>query len=256
MLTPIEAECLKQIPDLRHGFFTRQGGVSEGIYASLNCGHGSKDERAPVQTNRTRVATHLGTTADRLLTAHQVHSAEAIAVTGPWSDGSPKVDGIVTAVPGLAVAALAADCAPVLFADPKARIVAAAHAGWKGALGGVLEATVAMMERMGAQRQNIRAALGPCIGPTAYEVGPEFEATFLNGDPNSRPFFRRSEPQARPYFDLPGYVMHRLERAGLAATENATRCTYSNEDLFFSFRRATHRKETDYGRQISAIVLQ
>lgn len=257
MPTPIEAECLKEIPGIAHGFFTRQGGVSSGVYASLNCGPGSGDDRQCVLENRRRVAEWLGTSAGLLLTCRQVHSAEAVCASEPWTfETMPKADAIVTATPGLAVGALAADCAPVLFADPVAGVVAAAHAGWKGALSGILESTIASMERLGAQRRQIRAALGPCIGPQAYEVGPEFEAAFLQSDGANRRFFGRESPAHRPRFDLPGYVLHRLERAGLGTVESATRCTYLDEDQLFSYRRATHRREADYGRQLSAIVLR
>lgn len=255
MLT-IQAPALAAIPNLEHGFFTRRGGCSSGIYASLNCGVGSKDDRACVLANRALVAGHLGATPEHLLTCHQSHTALAIAVSEPWADGSaPKVDGIVTRTPGLAMAVLAADCAPILFADPYARIIGAAHAGWRGALGGILEATVRAMEDLGAKRQNIRAALGPCIGRDAYEVGPEFEEQFRKDDPNSTAFFHRPRAEARAHFDLPGYVMNRLKRAGLAESQSVSRCTYADEDHFFSFRRTTHRGENDYGRQISAIVL-
>ena len=180
MLEPIQSQALSGNPRIAHGFFTRRGGVSEGIYASLNCGHGSRDNRAAITENRRRVAEHLGAAPTHLLTCHQHHSADSIVVTEPWTfDTMPKADALVTATSGVAVAALAADCAPVLFADPHAGVVAAAHAGWKGALGGVLESAVTTMEQLGADRSRITAVLGPCIGPEAYEVGPEFEATFL-----------------------------------------------------------------------------
>jgi len=256
-LNPIQARSLKHLPGIAHGFFTREGGVSSGIYQSLNCGAGSRDDRGLVLENRRRVAEFLGTTGDHLITAFQTHSADAIRASKPWTTGDvPKVDAIVTTEPGLAIGALAADCAPVLFADPQAWVIAAAHAGWKGALDGILEATVAAMESAGARRERIHAALGPCIGPDAYEVGPEFEERFVAASASNRSFFRRTSPGARPRFDLPGYVLDRLRRLGVAEIESATRCTYANEDLLFSYRRATHRSETDYGRQISAIVLR
>jgi YfiH family protein len=256
MLEPIKSPALSGNDRIAHGFFPRRGGVSEGIYGSLNCGLGSKDDRRAIHENRRRVAEHLGVDADHLLTCHQHHSADAIVVTEPWTfDTMPKADGLVTATPGIAVAALAADCAPVLFAEPQARVVAAAHAGWKGALGGVLEQTVATMEQLGARRNRIQAVLGPCIGPQAYEVGPEFEATFLARSNTYAQYFRRPTPDARPYFDLPGFVMARLGALGLGAVENQSLCTYTYPDDFFSYRRTTHRRETDYGRQISAIVL-
>ncbi len=253
---PITADCLADIRGVAHGFFTREGGVSEGIYAGLNCGAGSKDDRGKVVENRSRVARHLGTTGERLLTCYQVHSADAVIVTEPWTfETMPRADGLVTKVPGIALGALAADCAPILFADAEARVIGAAHAGWKGALGGVLESTIATMTCIGAKRNRIRAALGPCIGPDMYEVGPEFEATFLAADQANARFFRRPNPDARPRFDLPGYVLSRLENAGLDTVENCTVCTYSAPDRLFSYRRTTHMQEMDYGRQVSAIVL-
>lgn len=256
MPKPITADCLADVTDVEHGFFTREGGVSEGIYGALNCGAGSRDERARVIENRSRVAAHLGTKGDKLVTLHQVHSAEAVIVTEPWAIGqNPKADGMVTCVRGIALGALAADCAPVLFADPAARVIGAAHAGWKGALSGVLETTITAMIRLGAKPSRIRAALGPCIGPEAYEVGPEFEARFVAADPDYARFFDRSSPEARPHFDLPGFVLERLSRAGLDTVENCSVCTYSDETRLFSYRRATHRGEPDYGRQVSAIVL-
>ena len=256
MPNPITADCLAELKGVAHGFFTREGGVSDGIYAGLNCGAGSKDEREKVHENRGRVAGHLGTTADKLLTCYQVHSATAVVVKEPWTlETMPRADAMVTNVPGLAIGALAADCAPVLFADPEAGVIAAAHAGWKGAFTGVLESAIATMTSLGARRSRIRAALGPCIGPDAYEIGPEFMATFTDADPANARFFRRPEGAARPFFDLPAYVLARLEAAGLDTVENCTLCTYSNEARLYSYRRTTHRREADYGRQISAIML-
>jgi YfiH family protein len=256
MLEPIRSPELSRHDGVAHGFFTRRGGVSTGIYASLNCGPGSKDDRAAVIENRRRVAAHLGVRASHLVTAHQHHSADAIVVTEPWTfEAMPKADALVTETPGIAVAALAADCAPVLFADPKARIVAAAHAGWKGALGGVLEGAVATMERLGAKRADTHAVLGPCIGPGAYEVGPEFEQRFLSESSQNHRFFKRLDDRSRPLFDLPAFVLSRLTALGLSAVENKSCCTYSDDQSFFSYRRTTHRREVDYGRQISAIVL-
>jgi len=256
MPKPISADCIAEVGGVAHGFFTREGGVSDGIYGSLNCGAGSKDHRPHVIENRSRVAMALGAPSDGLLTCHQIHSAEAIVVTRPWAIGeNPKADGMVTNVPGIVLGALAADCAPVLFVDPEARVIGAAHAGWKGALTGVLEATIKAMTTLGARPQRIRAALGPCIGSDAYEVGPEFEARFVEADPSFARFFRRPVPAARPHFDLPGFVLTRLAAAGLDTVENCTRCTYRDEQSLFSYRRATHRGEPDYGRQVSAIVL-
>jgi polyphenol oxidase len=256
MLQTIQSERLSQAPHIRHGFFTRQGGVSGGVYASLNCGLGSGDERAHVLENRERVARHLGTVGTQLLTSYQIHSANAVIVDGPWApDAQPRADALVTRTRGLALGTLAADCTPILFADPEASVIAAAHAGWKGALAGIVEATVVAMEHLGARRERIHAALGPCIGQAAYEVGPEFEARFLAKDPGHTRYFMRKSPAGRPHFDLPGFVESRLVAAGLGHVENGTRCTYADPERFFSYRRMTHTGEADYGRQISALLL-
>lgn len=252
----IRADCLSDVAGVSHGFFTRQGGVSTGLYGALNCGLGSKDDPNLVRQNRTRVARALGAPNDEVITLYQVHSATALAVDGPFEPRKiPTADALVTRTPGLVLGALAADCTPVLFADPKSRIIAAAHAGWRGALGGILESTIEAMIGLGARRGRIRAAIGPCINQAAYEVGPEFEAEFLCADPANVQFFQRPSPEARARFDLPGYVEHRLSRAGLDVVERRSLCSYDNESLFFSYRRAKLRKEPDYGRQISAIVL-
>jgi polyphenol oxidase len=259
-LDPGHAAALTAMRGVAHGFFTRAGGVSQGVYRGLNCGLGSRDDRARVLENRARVARSLGTTGDKLLTAYQIHSATAIVARAPWTfETMPRADAIVTDVPGLAVGALAADCTPVLFADPQARVVAAAHAGWKGALGDVLAATVATMESLGAERSRIVAAVGPTIGQANYEVGPEFLAAFLAEDQANKHFFSEpgsaDNPGGRPHFDLPGFVRARLDRLELGGVEIAAHCTYADESKFFSFRRTTHRKEADYGRQISAVML-
>lgn len=254
MPMPLVADCLAEIADTAHGFFTRHGGVSAGGYASLNCGLGSKDDPAAVQENRARVAAGLG--ADGLITAHQVHSASAVIAAAPWRrEERPRADAIVTATPGLAVAVLTADCAPVLLVDPEARIVAAAHAGWRGALGGVIESTLATMEKLGGRRERIRAAVGPSIGQAAYEVGPEFEAEFLDSDAASAQFFSRRGLHCRPHFDLAGYCTQRLVHAGVGTVRTLAPCTYEHGDDFFSYRRSRAQNEADYGRQISAIVL-
>src|SRR5215470_16668868 len=254
MPKPLIAQCLAEFAGAAHGFFTRQGGVSQGGYASLNCGLGSKDDPAAVRENRARVAAALG--AHRLITAHQVHGATAIVAREAWRhEDRPRADAIVTATPGLAVAVLTADCAPVLFADPEARIVAAAHAGWRGALGGVIEATLATMEKLGGRREHIRAAVGPAIGQAAYEVGPEFEAEFLGSDAASGQFFSRQGPHRRHHFDLASYCAQRLLRAGVGIVRTLAPCTYAHPDDFFSYRRSRAQNEADYGRQISAIVL-
>jgi polyphenol oxidase len=256
MLQPITAKCLTGLPGIAHGFFTREGGVSSGIYTALNCGPGSDDDKNAVGENRVRVARHLGVPTGQIFTCHQLHGARAVIAHAPWNFGaSPKADAIVTATGNLAIGVLAADCAPVLMADPYARVVGAVHAGWRGALSGVLEGAIQAMESIGAKRSRIHAALGPCIGPRAYEVGPEFEVQFLQADASNVRFFNRMSPNARACFNLPGYVLARLHAAGLRQVESVTRCTYENESLFFSYRRSSQRQEPDYGRQISAILI-
>ena len=240
---------------IRHGFFTRRGGVSAGIYAGLNVGMGSGDDRASVRENRSRVARWMGVAADSLVSVHQIHSPDAIVVTGPLGAERPKVDAIVTATPGIAIGVLAADCGPVLFADPKARVIGAAHAGWKGALTGVLESTIAAMEGLGSKRDNIVAELGPSISGRNYEVGPEFIARFAEAWPDNKRYFTPSPKPGHAWFDLNRYTVDRLNAAGVRAGF-LDRCTYAEEDHFYSYRRATHRGEPDYGRQISAIVLE
>jgi polyphenol oxidase len=252
----IRAACLSEIGGVSHGFFTRQGGVSTGIYGSLNCGLGSKDGPPCVAENRARVARSLGAEPEHIVTLYQVHSATAVVVDKPFArDSLPKADALVTRTPGLVVGALAADCTPVLFADPHAKVVAAAHAGWRGALSGVLEAVISAMQSLGAERRRIRAAIGPSINQGNYEVGTDFEAEFLRQGSGNGRFFTRLSPGARPRFDLPGYVERRLADAGVDIIERQCPCTYENESLFFSYRRSTHRNESDYGRQISAIVV-
>jgi purine-nucleoside/S-methyl-5'-thioadenosine phosphorylase / adenosine deaminase len=257
MLTPFEADCLTILPGVRHGFFTRQGGVSRGIYASLNCGQGSDDDRVAVSENRSLVAGHLGAPGGDIQTVHQIHSANVVIADQLVDRGIlPKGDALVTRTPGLAIGVLTADCAPVLFADGEAKVVGAAHAGWRGAISGVVEETIRAMESLGARRTSIRAAVGPAIGAAAYEVGEEFEVEFLEQNPVNARFFRRPHGKTgKPFFDLPGYVHDRLKHAGLTAPENASHCTMVNESLFFSFRRSQKRSEADYGRQISAIVV-
>jgi len=256
MAEPLQARGLSRLPGICHGFFTRRGGVSTGLYAALNCGLGSHDDPAAVGENRARVARALGVEPAALVTLYQVHSTTVVVLDRPTPRQLlPKADALVTKTPGLAVGAMAADCAPVLLADAHARVVAAAHAGWRGARAGVLEAVVAAMERLGAERAAIHAAIGPCISQRAYQVGDEFEAEFLRQEAANARFFARSSAAARPHFDLPGYVAHRLEALGLAAVEQRSPCTYESEALFFSYRRATLRSESDYGRQISAITV-
>ncbi|MER2534286.1 MAG: peptidoglycan editing factor PgeF [Rhizobiaceae bacterium] len=253
---PLRSPLLESIAGegVRHGFFTRIGGVSTGIYAGLNTGTGSEDDPGSVRVNRDRVAAWMGVAPQNLLSAWQVHSPDALVVREPFAE-RPKVDAMVTDRPGLALGASSADCGPVLFADAKARVVGAAHAGWKGALTGVLENTVAAMESIGASRENIVAALGPSISAAAYEVGPEFVERFVAAEKANRDYFTPSANAGRSMFDLPRYTIDRLAAAGVRA-EHLGRCTYADEDLFFSYRRTTHRGEPDYGRLISAIVLE
>jgi hypothetical protein len=246
----------KNLQNASHGFFGRRGGVSNGIFASLNCGPGSGDERANVIENRKRVADTLSPNTP-LLTLYQIHSGNAVTVTAPWNIGDgPQADAMVTNVPNLALGILTADCAPVLFADPEAKVIGAAHAGWKGALDGVTDSTIAAMEALGAKRNRIAAAIGPCISQTNYEVGPEFRDRFLESDPAFARFFVPSDRPDHFRFDLEGFVAQRLDAADLASVERLSTCTYAAEDDFFSFRRATHREEKDYGRQVSAIMVR
>jgi YfiH family protein len=254
----LTSSALSGLPGLSHGFFTREGGVSGGVYGSLNGGLGSSDSREAVLENRRRMAERLGVGPECFLSLYQIHSPDVVVVDEPWDPlAPPRADALVTRVPGIAVAAASADCAPVLFADSHAGVVGAAHAGWKGAFIGVLEATVERMEALGASRRRIVAAIGPTIGREAYEVGPEFVARFLEADAGNRRFFAASQRgQGHAMFDLPAYVAARLESLGLADIEDLGRCTYSDEASFFSYRRATHRGEPDYGRHLSAIALQ
>lgn len=251
----IEAQTLAALEGVRHGFFTRRGGVSTGIYGSLNCGLGSKDDPASVTRNREHVATSLGVAAGHLVTPYQVHSPTAVVATGPWGHGeAPRADAIVTREPGLAVAVNTADCAPVLLAEPESGVVAAAHAGWRGALAGVIDETVAQMAALGAERARIVAVVGPAISQEAYEVGEDFEDRFLAASTANAAYFNRPDG-GKPYFDLVGYAADRLRGAGLRQIDTIEQCTYGNEAELFSYRRACHRSEPDYGRQISAIVL-
>jgi YfiH family protein len=252
----IQADSLQGCRRVRHAFFTRQGGVSEGIYASLNCGYGSNDERAKVLENRRRALATIGLPEEALATTYQIHSAEIVEVSEPFPlDARPKVDAMVTKRPGVALGIGTADCAPVLFADPEAGVVAAAHAGWRGAVDGVLEATVQRMTALGADPRRIHAAVGPCIAQASYEVGPEFPRPFLQQDPENGSFFIPSRREGRFMFDLPGYVVSRLQRLGLAAAGHTKHDTCAEADLFFSYRRTTLAGEKDYGRGLSVIAL-
>lgn len=243
-------------PDIRHAFFTRAGGVSDGIFASLNCGFGSSDDAAAVTENRRRVAAMLGVEPNGLLTCYQIHSPEVVTVDRPWPrKDHPRADAMVTRQPGLALGILTADCAPVLFTDPAARVIGAAHAGWRGAVGGVLEATVAAMTALGASPARISAGIGPCIAQRSYEVGPEFPAPFMAEDVENAEFFIPAPRAGHFLFDLVGYVTLRLKRLGLARVDYAGGDTAADADRFFSYRRSCHQKEPDYGREISAICL-
>lgn len=239
--------------DARHGFFTRKGGASSGIFSGLNCGTGSSDQTEIVAINRARVAEAMGVAPEMLVTVHQVHSAKALPVTGPLSI-RPEADALVTDRPGVLLAVLTADCQPVLFADPDARVVGAAHAGWRGAVDGILEATIDAMEALGARRSNITAVIGPTISQAAYEVGPEFFDRFRAEDEDSTRFFAGGQGD-RMLFDLPGYGLYRLRNAGVKHAEWTGHCTYRDPARFYSFRRTTHAGEADYGRLISTIRL-
>ena len=238
---------------LRHGFFTRHGGASSGIFAGLNCGLGSSDMAEVVAINRARVAAEMGVEAGHLLTTHQVHSAQVAVIDGPF-DTRPRVDGIVTRTPGLALAVLTADCQPVLFADAQAGVIGAAHAGWRGARDGVLEAVIDAMEGVGADRSRIHAVIGPTISQRAYEVGPEFFDQFTGDDPDTARFFAQGRGD-RVQFDLPAYGLARLRAAGVGHAEWSRHCTYSDAARFYSYRRSVHAGEADYGRLIAAIRL-
>ncbi len=251
----IESEHLK-LNGMSHGFFTRGGGHSTGIFASLNCGHGSGDDPDLVKMNRDVATRALKLGDGQLVTAHQVHSADVVEVTGVWSlEGRPKVDGMVSRAKGIALGVLTADCGPVLFADEAAGVIGCCHAGWKGALAGVSETTVVAMEKLGAKRDNIVAVIGPTISQIAYEVGPEFPKPFLEQSSAHGIFFKPSVKADHFMFDLPAYLRERMKTIGLKSVHDLALCTYSDESRFYSYRRATHRGETDYGRLISAIAL-
>lgn len=241
---------------MSHGFFTREGGHSTGLFDSLNCGMGSGDDKDTVLRNRATVAARLGVAPACLLSAWQIHSPDAVLVSGPWEgDERPRADALVTKTPGVGLGVLTADCGPVLFADPKARVIGAAHAGWKGALSGVTARTLDVMEGQGASRANVTAVIGPMISRSAYEVGPEFPARFIEADPANARHFTASGRAGHFMFDLPGYLAGRLRAEGVGTVVNLSLCTFGDERRFFSYRRATHRNEKDYGRLISAIAL-
>ncbi len=252
----LQASSLARFTPIRHAFFTRTGGVSQGVYASLNGGAGSDDAPAAVVENRARMAAALGVAPDRLLTPYQIHSPDVAVVNCPWAEQTrPRADALITNTPGLAIGISTADCGPLLFADPQAGVIGAAHAGWRGALGGVIEATVDAMERLGASRKRIAVALGPTIGQANYEVGPEFVERFLAADTDNARFFAPSMRADHAMFDLPGYIAARAERAGIGNFEDLRLCTYAEPERFYSYRRMTRHGEPDYGRHISAIAL-
>jgi YfiH family protein len=251
----VEAASLK-LTGIRHAFFTRQGGVSGGVYSSLNAGIGSQDSTANVAENRARMAAALDIGPSSLLSAYQIHSPQVVVVERPWKiEDRPRADALVTSRRGIAIGVSTADCGPILFADAPAGIVGAAHAGWRGALDGVAEATVDAMEKLGAARRRIHAALGPMIRQPNYEVGPDLIARFSAEDPGSNRFFRPASRDGHALFDLAGYIVARLARAGIHSVEDVNLCTYADPARFFSFRRATHRAEPDYGRHLNAISL-
>jgi hypothetical protein len=252
----IHAPSLSAFTGIRHAFFTREGGVSEGIYQSLNGGIGSSDAPEKVRENRARMATALGVAGTHFVTCYQIHSPDVIVAEQPWTrEASPRADAIVTRVPGLGIGVTTADCGPVLFADAQAGVIGAAHAGWKGALTGVLDATIAAMEKLGAERGRIAAALGPIIRQPNYEVGDEFVARFHAADDANARFFAPATRPGHAMFDLPGYIRSRLERAEIKSIEDLGLCTYADPARFFSYRRTTHRAEPDYGRHVNAIAL-
>jgi YfiH family protein len=252
----LQAKSLSAIKGIRHAFFTRDGGVSQGLYATLNGGIGSNDAPERVGENRARMAAALGVAPDRLLSLYQIHSPKIVVAQTPWTrEARPRADAVVTQVPGLALGVSTADCGPVLFADPQVGVIGAAHAGWRGALNGVLEATVAAMEKLGARRGQMTVALGPMIRQPNYEVGPEFVDRFIAADPDNRRYFQSSARDNHAMFDLAGYVTRQLERAGIVQIEDLGVCTYAEPERFYSYRRATQRAEPDYGRHINAIAL-
>src|SRR5215470_11303747 len=256
MATMLQSSVLSALAGIRHGFFTRMGGVSRGCYESLNGGVGSNDTPAHVAENRARMATAVGVLPERLISAYQIHSPIVVTVDAPWDvNARPKADAIVTRASGLAIAVSTADCGPILFADAEAGVIGAAHAGWRGALSGVAEATIAAMEQCGADRSRIVTALGPMIRQQNYEVGPEFIAQFSADDVSNERFFESAPRAGHALFDLAGYIAARLARAGIGRIDDLDRCTYAEPETFFSYRRSVHRREPDYGRHLNAIAL-
>ena len=252
----LQSALLGKLAGIRHGFFTRSGGVSPGVYASLNGGVGSNDAPGNVTENRARMAAALGVAPDRLLTPYQIHSPDVIVADKPWTkENRPRADAIVTRTPGLAIGVSTADCGPLLLADAQARVIGAAHAGWRGAFTGVIETVIATMEKLGADRSRIAVALGPTIRQPNYEVGPEFVERFLAADKHNERFFAPSKRAGHAMFDLTGYIAARVQRAGIATFEDLGLCTFAEPERFFSYRRATKLGEPDYGRHINAIAL-
>ena len=252
----LQAASLSRLAGVRHAFFTRGGGVSDGVYATLNGGVGSNDTPEKVEENRARMAAALGVAPECLLTAYQIHSPDVVVAGAPWTrEARPRADAIVTRMPGLALGVSTADCAPLLFADAQAGVIGAAHAGWRGAFSGVIEATVAAMEKLGAARERITAALGPTIRQPNYEVGPEFVARFNAADTANARFFTPSTRPDHAMFDLAGYIATRIERSGIVKFEDLGFCTFAEPARFFSYRRMTRLGEADYGRHINAIAL-
>jgi hypothetical protein len=241
-------------PRIAHGFFTREGGISKGLYSSLNCSFGSNDHFKNVETNRNRVLQKLGIQNGRLITLKQIHSDKVLNVVNPWNyEDAPDGDGLVTNIPGLVLGILTADCAPVLFVDHIAKVIGAAHAGWRGALTGILESTIEEMIKLGSSASNIKAAIGPCIGLGSYEIGPEFREKFIEGDIRNEQFFTRSTRQGHYKFDLASYIQSRLSEIGVLKVYKTTYDTYQDKSLFFSYRRSVIERQKDYGRELSAI---
>lgn len=254
-LPVIESTALKGATGVRHAFFTREGGVSAGIYRSLNCGFGSDDNPAKVAENRRRASVSLDVAAESLVTSYQVHGTDVAIVEEPWARAAaPQADGMATRVPGIALGILTADCAPVLFADTEAGVVGACHAGWRGALEGIIEATLSAMDGLGARRTRIRAAIGPCIAQISYQVGVEFRDRFLAAESTNAAYFENDD-EGRYRFDLPGYVSERLKRAGIAGVDWVGHDTCADDARLFSYRRSTQTGEADFGRGLSAIAL-
>lgn len=252
----IQHPALSALPKIEHGFFTRQGGLSEGLYKSLNCGYGSHDDKNNVRSNRALIAKTMGVEEEALVTIHQVHSAKAVVTQTPFApDETPQADAIVTKTSGLAIAVLTADCGPLLLADSRNGVVAATHSGWRGAFGGIIEETLKTMLSLGANLDEITAVLGPTISQANYEVDLAFMQQFTDRDESWQAFFSTGNDAGHVQFNLPAFIMMRLEKAGIKNAHNCNQCTYGQDETFFSYRRSTHRKESDFGRQISAIAL-